>query len=464
MTNKNPVSSKLKKFLSEDIMLKIISGIIAVFLWFIVMNTINPTEVRNYPASIVFENTAALKEQGLTMVNEGDFTDTKINLRVEATRPALDELSKNNYKNSIMAQVDLSKIQLDESQTYPLKVQVPIKPSVPSTIYTYKYDVSSYYPTYIEVEVDKIDSIKRTLRVSTTGELANGYTADTPVCDVTSVTVTGPASQISDVAVVRAEVDLNDSVGTIVRDVMVKAYDAGGNELTNFVSEPETVTVTVPVSKQGTISINQPKTTGTLPSHLEISSIDWEPKSVSVAGTSEEVNSVSSIDLPLIDLSKITGNTTLTFDISKNISDAGLQLKNSSSSTVTVNIKTGVTQAKKIEIKNTDINITGLKENCVVKLPESVTVEIGGPDNITAKSLKPSLDLSGLDVGSHNVEMKLSLPNYATLKSKVNVDVEIYERGQGTTESSEEEKDHQGETVTLPAHENDNVGDLEEST
>ena len=55
---------------------------------------------------------------------------------------------------------------------------------------------------------------------------------------------------------------------------------------------------------------------------MEISSIDWEPKSVSVAGTSEEVNSVSSIDLPTIDLSKITGNTTLTFDISKNISAA----------------------------------------------------------------------------------------------------------------------------------------------
>ena len=60
----------LKKFMSDDIMLKIVSLIIAVFLWFIVMNTINPTEVRNYPASIVFEMTSVLKEQGLTMVNE----------------------------------------------------------------------------------------------------------------------------------------------------------------------------------------------------------------------------------------------------------------------------------------------------------------------------------------------------------------------------------------------------------
>ena len=48
MTNKTDVSSKFKKFMSDDIMLKIVSLIIAVFLWFIVMNTINPTEVRNY--------------------------------------------------------------------------------------------------------------------------------------------------------------------------------------------------------------------------------------------------------------------------------------------------------------------------------------------------------------------------------------------------------------------------------
>ena len=147
--------------------------------------------------------------------------------------------------------------------------------------------------------------------------------------------------------------------------------------------------------------------------------------------------------MPTIDLSKITGNTTLTFDISKNISDAGLQLKNSSSSTVTVNIKTGVTQAKKIQIKNTDINIIGLKEDCVVKLPDSVTAEIGGPDNITAQSLKPSLDLTGLDVGTHKVELKLNLPNYATLKAPVTVDVTIYERGQGTTVAPSDENNEQ---------------------
>mgnify|MGYP000447144339 CR=1 FL=1 len=81
MTNKTDVSSKFKKFMSDDIMLKIVSLIIAVFLWFIVMNTINPTEVRNYHASIVFENASVLKEQGLTMVNEGDLK-IQNNLRV----------------------------------------------------------------------------------------------------------------------------------------------------------------------------------------------------------------------------------------------------------------------------------------------------------------------------------------------------------------------------------------------
>lgn len=82
MTNKTDVSSKFKKFMSDDIMLKIVSLIIAVFLWFIVMNTINPTEVRNYPASIVFENASVLKEQGLTMVNDGDLKIQKLTLEL----------------------------------------------------------------------------------------------------------------------------------------------------------------------------------------------------------------------------------------------------------------------------------------------------------------------------------------------------------------------------------------------
>ena len=48
------------------------------------------------------------------MVNEGDFEDTKINLRVEATRPALDELSKNNYKNNQEVIIEKLKSELKE--------------------------------------------------------------------------------------------------------------------------------------------------------------------------------------------------------------------------------------------------------------------------------------------------------------------------------------------------------------
>ena len=49
------------------------------------------------------------------------------------------------------------------------------------------------------------------------------------------------------------------------------------------------------------------------------------------------------------------------------------------------------------------------------------------------------MDLTGLDVGTHKVELKLNLPNYATLKAPVTVDVTIYERGQGTTVAPSDE-------------------------
>ena len=56
------------------------------------------------------------------------------------------------------------------------------------------------------------------------------------------------------------------------------------------------------------------------------------------------------------------------------------------------------------------------------------------------------MDLTGLDVGTHKVELKLNLPNYATLKAPVTVDVTIYERGQGTTVAPSDENNEQATT------------------
>ena len=46
----------IKNFFTKDIGLKIFSLIMATFMWFLVMNTINPTETRAYNANITFEN------------------------------------------------------------------------------------------------------------------------------------------------------------------------------------------------------------------------------------------------------------------------------------------------------------------------------------------------------------------------------------------------------------------------
>ena len=44
------------------------------------------------------------------------------------------------------------------------------------------------------------------------------------------------------------------------------------------------------------------------------------------------------------------------------------------------------------------------------------------------------------------MELKLNLPNYATLKAPVTVDVTIYERGQGTTVAPSDENNEQATT------------------
>lgn len=434
------LSGHIKDFFSKDLAWKIFSLFIAIIMWFIVMNMSNPIEIKTFPASIKFENESVIKNNGYVITNLQSFKDFKINVKVSATRPALDELSRN--KANISATVDLSKIDLKSDDSYPKTVTVPVQPKLPTNLYVYSYNLASYYPSYIELSIDKLSSDSRTLTVDTSGTPATGYSAGTIKCDTTNVKIIGPESELTKASTVMALVDIADAVSDVTKTAKINVYDDKGNRLSNFTCEPSSVTVVVPVSKQGTIAINEPRTTGALPNNLNLSAIQWEPKSVSVSGNTEQINRVKSIDLPAIDLTNIHQSTTLTFDISSYIEQAGLTLKNSSSSIVTVNINIGNTNTNTVTIKKSELSIEGLSNEFLVKVPDEMTFNvIGSTSTLNASVLQPKLNLAGLGEGKHTVNLSLTLPTNVSLSTPAQVEIEIFKRdSESTTAASESEE------------------------
>lgn len=428
----------IKNFFSEEPLWKLFSLAAAVFMWFIVMNIINPTEVKNFQAGVTLENMSSLTEQGYMVSNLEEIEKYSISVKVEATRPALDELSKSENKNNIRARVDLSKIEINENDEFPKKYSLLVAPALPSNLYIYNYDISSYYPTVCEVEVDKAVSKTVSVEIKTYGTTASGYTADTAVSDVKEVTVTGPRHKIFNANKAVATVDVTGKKQSMNENCELTVCDEDDTALEGFIVEPESINIRVEIRKNHTVEIEEPRTVGNLPDYLELLSLDWSPKSINV--TSEDENALESINLPAVDLTEINETTTKTVDISDILENAGLEADvNQRNVRITINV--GLKSAEQYIIPAETIRILGLGAGLEADITEDVTVEIGGADNIDVTALMPNINLSGLDEGKHTVKLNLNLPDGAVMSGEVRATVNItkVEIDSGVTETETEE-------------------------
>ena len=98
----------IKGFFAKDLMWKIFSLLIALALWFVVMNTLNPAETKTFTAGLVFTNEQVLEDKNIIITNKAELENTKVSIKVKGTRPALDELSRDANRQQIAAYIDLS--------------------------------------------------------------------------------------------------------------------------------------------------------------------------------------------------------------------------------------------------------------------------------------------------------------------------------------------------------------------
>ncbi len=438
----------IKNFFTKDIGLKIFSLIMATFMWFLVMNTINPTETRAYNANITFENMDALINSGYVVNNQTYIMNSTVTIKVEGSRPALDEMSKPQNKGAISAKIDLSKLEIDENAEFPQKYQVSLVPSLPSGLYVYSYDIASYFPTVTELEIDRLKSTTAELQLAAYGNVKSGYIASEPEADIAEVEVMGPASRMTQVDSVVAAIDISEADRNITKQCTPVVYDKNKNELTSFFVNPENVNVSVKVHKENEISVNEPAVVGALPPHLKLDSITWEPKTIICRSDTDATPVRNSIDLPPVDLSKITKSEEQTVDISDSLRELGLE---SDVRRVSVNINVSVVDTEKYVIHKSDIKISGLAPNLAATITDDVTVEIGG-GNVNTAELYPTVNLSGCRIGKNTIPLDLKLPNGATLKEKVNVNVLVTSK-ESALEPANKEADSQSETSTSPVEE-----------
>lgn len=226
-----------------------------------------------------------------------------------------------------------------------------------------------------------------------------------------NVTIKGPEYKLSQVASVKALIDINNlsnqEVGTQkLTDIQLVAYDDNGNVVDVEI---------VPGSLEAEIVISSPhkkvpvriETEGELDGKA-IKSLSSSVSEVTLYGSEEALEKIEYLPV-LIDISDINSDKNYTVNLSNPTGVREISVK-------TITVKLVVDEVVSTEINDVKINITNLADGYMAQAfdenSSSVPVIVKGSqsviDDLDKSTIYASVDLSGLTSGEHEVDVHVT--------------------------------------------------------
>ena len=403
----------MKKLFTENIGLKLGSVVIAIILWILVVYTYDPAATTNFKIGVDIINGESIASSGKVYeVIEGD----TITIRVKANASLIKNLKATDFK----ATADVSKL----SPTYHANIDVVCTKSdnVEITIIG--------NAKMLAVKLEDLVTKQFPVTIEKSGEPETGYYVGETIASPNLISVSGGKKSVEKISVVRVKADVNGANDLFYADGIPKAYDADGNEITTgslkFSDNPVKVAVSVYKTKNVSIIV---KAVGEPYKGYFVQDINYEPKSVTVAGPDSVLSKLNSIKLPLNVEGEITD-----IEVSINFSDyikEGLYLVDKD---VLVNAKCNIVRlgTKEFELLPTDISLTNKSDKFNYELidSEKIKVTITGLSeklkNIEISDLAPYVDLSNAkEVGDYSYMVKFKENDGVKVESTKAVTVRV---------------------------------------
>lgn len=247
--------------------------------------------------------------------------------------------------------------------------------------------------------------------------------------DSDQVVVKGAEYQLSEVATVKALVDIKNLVKQEVgintlKDIPLKAYDERGN-VVDVELVPSKIDVNLEIaspSKELAIKIIP---TGNISFGKAISAIETNLTTVTVYGDENALANLKAIEVP-INVEGLKDNRQYKMELTKPVG-----VKSMSANNVTVNVSLGDSAVREISGITIDQRnlLSGYVANGVSIEDVSITVSLKGVasviDKVTAEDITAFIDLTGLGAGTHQLTVQVegtdTKISYLPKTTKVNV-------------------------------------------
>ena len=429
----------MKKSLTTNIPLKIMSVIAAILIWLIIVNVDNPIVTRTIPnVPVQVLNEAYIESGGMMCLIPED--QDRVSVTVRGTRKTVESLKASD----ITATADLK--QVVDLSTDP--VMVPIAVNCPGIDANNAQSV----PRNMEIQIEEMMTQEFIVTVDTDGtQPGKGYEIGSLESNPEKIRITGPQSLIEKIDRVVATVDVEGITSDTTEQAELTIIDRNQEELTENqmkylkydILSPE-VSVTVDLWKVKSNVQIEASYVGTPADGYKVDKLSLTPSEISVAGSDEALSQLEAqgntiqISADQVDVSGKKED----FDTRVNLTDflpTGIELTTGTSETLIIRAEILPMDSRSYTISTKDITVENAPSDLEVVF-ETDRIEIrvqengSSLDELDIKDIEASTDLTGKEAGSYQIPVEITLPEGYSLVSTVHADVKLSETTEVTTE------------------------------
>ena len=421
--------TELKQRLKNNWTLKLASVAIAFLIWLVVGNINDPIIQKVYSnVKVNITNGSYIESRGMTYRLDSNYQTVSVTLRGNSSK-----VTKRN--DDIVVEADLTQI-VDMDST-PVMVPVTVKCK---DISAENITVS---PITIPIEIEERETKDFMIAVNYGDSVPGaGYEVGKIYANPEKISVSGPASIIEKIDRVVANVSVEGMTVNSSKKANLIIYDKNQEIMSD--KEMQYLTFDIGDSKvdvyvelwstvSGVTFTCDPK--GTPANGYAVSKIVTTPSEISLAGTEEALETLkkngNQIEIPsrLVDIGNARETVECKIDLAE-ILPSGTKTVSNQAESIIVEVGILPLGSKQISLPTQNIqalNLTGELQTVFTDTALTVTVRGKEEDlkNVTAASIKASIDCSGLDEGTYNLPVTITLPNNITLLSEITANVQL---------------------------------------
>lgn len=409
----------MKKILTHNLVLKIVSLLLAIILWVVIINLQDPVEektFRNVP--VILENQDKVTQREKIPEFVGKET---VDVVLEGRRSELEEITVSD----IRAVADLEMVSFMDNVM--VTASVPKYPNI---------KVTNNNESMVKLIFDDYVTQKYSFTVKTTGAASDGFVVGDALASPNIIQISGAKSVLDKIKEVVLDVDVAGRNADFTTSAVPFVYDKNGDAIdpTKITMNMSNVSVMVPILSTKYVSIRV-ETVGTPLDGYEVQmqNIAFQPERVLIAGKKEELMKVPSTLSLKVDVTDKMGTIEENIRLEEVIDPSLTSVRTVENGVIAVTVKVTPLENIRLEVPFEQLEHRNLEEGFEVALLQETPIVL----NLKAKAsravlasveaLKPYLDFEGVNFaeGEADVPLLYELPSGVFCADTITVHVAL---------------------------------------